>query len=56
MNWTVKTTDINSAFVQDRELSRGVYTKPQKESDTVKRIHVVWKLKHGTYELKDEAR
>ena len=54
MDWTVKTTDINSAFLQDKELRRGVHTKPQKESDTVK--VTVWKLKHGLYGLKDEAR
>ena len=53
-NWTVKTTDIKSAFLQGKELRRDVYIKPPKESDTDN--GVVWKLKHGLYGLKDGAR
>ncbi|MCG7877701.1 MAG: reverse transcriptase domain-containing protein, partial [Candidatus Thiodiazotropha endolucinida] len=53
-NWTPKTTDIKSAFLQGRELRRDVYIKPPKESET--EIGVVWKLKHGLYGLKDGAR
>ena len=53
-NWTAKTTDIKSAFLQGRELRRDIYIKPPKESNTVKGI--VWKLKHGLYGLKDGAR
>lgn len=53
-NWTVKTTDIKSAFLQGRELRRDVYIKPPKESGTAEGI--VWKLKHGLYGLKDGAR
>ena len=53
-NWTIKTTDIKSAFLQGREIRRDVYVKPPKESDTAKGI--IWKLKHGLYGLKDGAR
>ena len=53
-NWTIKTTDIKSAFLQGREIRRNVYVKPPKESDTAKGI--IWKLKHGLYGLKDGAR
>ena len=53
-NWTVKTTDIKSAFLQGREIRRDVYIKPHRESDTEK--GTIWKLKHGLYGLKDGAR
>ena len=53
-NWTVKTTDIKSAFLQGQELRRDVYIKPPRESSTGQGI--VWKLKHGLYGLKDGAR
>lgn len=53
-NWTVKTTDIKSAFLQGKEIRRAVYIKPPKESDTAK--GTIWKLKHGLYGLKDGAR
>ena len=53
-NWTIKTTDIKSAFLQGREIRRDVYVKPPKEGDTAKGI--IWKLKHGLYGLKDGAR
>ena len=43
-NWTVKTTDIRSAFLQGKELRRDVHIKSPKESKTNK--DVVWKLKH----------
>ena len=52
--WTVKTTDIRSAFLQGKELDRDVYIRPPKESGAPK--HVIWKLKHGLYGLKDGAR
>ena len=52
--WTVKTTDIKSAFLQGKELDRDVYIRPPKESKAPK--HVIWKLKHGLYGLKDGAR
>ena len=53
-NWTVKTTDIKSAFLQGQELRRDVYIKPPRESSAAQGI--VWKLKHGLYGLKDGAR
>ena len=52
--WTVKTTDIKSAFLQGKELDREIYVKPPKESNTPK--NKIWKLKHGLYGLKDGAR
>ena len=53
-DWTVKTTDIKSAFLQWKELEREIYIKPSKESKTSQ--IVIWKLKHGLYGLKDGAR
>lgn len=53
-NWTVKTTDIKSAFLQGKEIRRDIYIKPPKESYTAK--GTIWKLKHGLYGLKDGAR
>ena len=53
-NWTVKTTDIKSAFLQGQELRRDVYIKPPLEGSAAQGI--VWKLKHGLYGLKDRAR
>lgn len=41
-NWTVKTTDLKSAFLQDRELRRDVYIKPPKESGMG--MGIVWKI------------
>ena len=37
-NWTIKTTDIKSAFLQGREIRRDAYIKPPKESDTAKGV------------------
>ena len=53
-NWTVKSTDIESAFLQGREIRRDVYIKTPRESNTEK--GTIWKLKHGLYGLKDGAR
>ena len=53
-NWTVKTTDIKSAFLQGQEIKRDVYIKPPKEYENAK--GVIWKLRHGLYGLKDGAR
>ena len=53
-NWSLKTTDIKSAFLQGKELEREIYIKPPKESKTPQ--HLIWKLKHGLYGLKDGAR
>lgn len=52
--WTVKTTDIKSAFLQGKTLERDIHIKPPKESKTPQGI--VWKLKHTLYGLKDGAR
>lgn len=52
--WTVKTTDIKSAFLQGKELDREIYIRPPQESRTPN--HKIWKLKHGLYGLKDGAR
>ena len=52
--WTVKTTDIKSTFLQGKELDREIFVKPPKESGTPK--PKIWKLKHGLYGLKDGAR
>ena len=42
-NWTVKATDIKSAFLQGSVLQRDVYLKPPKEANV--EDGVVWKLK-----------
>ena len=52
--WKVKTTDIKSAFLQGKEITRDVYIQPPRESNTPNGM--VWKLKHGLYGLKDGAR
>ena len=41
-NWTIKTTDIKSAFLQSKDLDRNVYIKPPKEANVPE--GVVWKL------------
>ena len=52
--WTVKTTDIKSAFLQGKGLDRDIYIKTPTESKAPQ--HIIWKLKHGLYGLKDGAR
>lgn len=52
--WTIKTTDIKSAFLQGKELSRDVYLRPPIESGVSEDI--IWKLRHCLYGLKDGAR
>ena len=52
--WTVKTTDIKSAFLQGKKLDREVFIMPPKESHTPN--GKIWKLRHGLYGLKDGAR
>ncbi|CAG2204921.1 unnamed protein product [Mytilus edulis] len=54
IKWSIKTTDIKSAFLQGNKLERDVHIKPPVESDTPKGF--IWKLKHGLYGLKDGAR
>ena len=51
--WTVKTTDIKSAFLQSKNIEREVYIKPPKEAECANRI---WKLKRCLYGLNDAAR
>ena len=36
--WTVKTTDMSSAFLQGKELDRDVYIRPPKESKAPKHV------------------
>ena len=52
--WTVKTTDIKSAFLQGKSLDRDVYLDPPPESDSPH--NMIGKLKRGLYGLKDGAR
>ncbi|KAL5015625.1 hypothetical protein ScPMuIL_007295, partial [Solemya velum] len=52
--WTVKTTDIKSAFLQGKEIDREIYLKPPKESSTSE--NMIWKLRHCLYGLRDGAR
>ena len=61
-DWTVKTTEIKSAFLHGKELEN-IYIyiyiyiyilDHQKKVKTPK--HAIWKLKHGLYGLKDGAR
>lgn len=52
--WTIKTTDIKSAFLYGKELSRDVCLRPPNESGVSERI--LWKLRHCLYGLKDGAR
>ena len=52
--WTVKPTDIKSAFLQGKELVRDIYIKTPTESKAPQ--HIIWKFKHGLNGLKDGAR
>lgn len=52
--WTVKTTDIKSAFLQSNKLDRDVYLTPPKEAEVDQ--DNVWKLKRCLYGLSDAAR
>lgn len=53
-SWTLKTTDIKSAFLQGKPLDRDVFLKPPKEADLPD--GKVWKLKRCLYGLNDAAR
>jgi transposase InsO family protein len=53
-NWTVKTTDIRSAFLQGKKLDRDVFITPPKEAGVKQGI--IWKLNHCLYGLNDAAR
>jgi hypothetical protein len=52
--WTIRTTDIRSAFLQGKQIERDVYLTPPKEAEVKK--GVIWKLKHSLYGLNDAAR
>ena len=52
--WTIEVTDIKSAFLQSRVLSREVFVTPPVEADCP--VGHVWKLKRCLYGLSDAAR
>ena len=52
--WTVKTTDIKSAFLQGRPLDRDVFLTPPVESKV--QDGKIWKLRSCLYGLNDAAR
>jgi transposase InsO family protein len=54
MKWTVKTTDIKSAFLQGMPLQRDVYLIPPPEAEAEE--NVLWKLNKCLYGLNDAAR
>ena len=51
--WTIKSTDIKSAFLQSDEIDRVVYVKPPVEAACPGKV---WRLKKGLYGLNDAAR
>ena len=53
-DWEIQTTDIKSAFVQGKDISRDMSISPPEESDT--RKGKIWKLKKTLYGLIDAAR
>ena len=53
-DWTVKTTDIKSAFLQGMTLDRDVFISPPKEADLDG--SKIWKLNWCIYGLNDGAR
>ena len=52
--WTVKGTDIKSAFLQGKEIQRDVYIKPPCEAK--RSAGKLWKLEKAVYGLNDAAR
>ena len=52
--WTIKTTDIKSAFLQGAPISRDIFIKPPAESTTPPGM--IWKLRRCLYGLNDAAR
>lgn len=52
--WTVKSIDIKSAFLQGEQLDRDVYIIPPREANVTEGY--VWKLKRCLYGLNDAAR
>jgi hypothetical protein len=53
-DWTVKTTDIKSAFLQGMTLDRDVFITPPKEAGLSE--NKIWKLNRCLYGLNDGAR
>ena len=51
--WTMRSTDIKSAFLQSKEMTRQVYVEPPKEANN---DDYVWKLKKCLYGLTDASR
>ena len=51
--WTIRSTDIKSAFLQGLPLEREVYIKPPKEAEAGNKL---WQLKKCLYGLNDAAR
>ena len=51
--WTIKSTDIKSAFLQSDEIDRVVYLKPPREASCKNKV---WRLKKSLYGLNDAAR
>ena len=51
--WSIKTTDIKSAFLQGSKLEREVYVKPPKEANMTGKL---WKLNKCLYGLRDASR
>ena len=52
--WTARTTDIKSAFLQGKPLTRQVHVAPPKEACVTK--GKIWKLNNCLYGLNDAAR
>ena len=54
MNWSLKTTDIKSAFLQGKEIDRDVFIVPPNEAQMGG--WKLWKLKKSLYGLNDAAK
>ena len=52
--WTIKTTDISSAFLQGDKIGRSVYMRPPQEAGLEK--DKVWKIIKPLYGLNDASR
>lgn len=51
--WKCKTIDIKAAFLQGRQLDRGIFVMPPIE---VKEDGMIWKLNKAAFELGDTSR
>ena len=52
--WTIKTTDIKSAFLQGVPILRDIFIQPPAESTTLPGM--IWKLRRCLYGLNNAAR